>query len=128
MARGRSWSTSATSRDPAPAAQRFPRSGAKPLEIHVPIKAGPRMIGVTFVQKHRSARREHGPPPHARPGNGTGDRDGDHQRPVRREQRLRRHTEPPPDFRVPSHRATGRNPLAPSAFSPRWNAAPTAVP
>src|SRR5208337_1083227 len=27
------------------------RGAQKPIEIHVPLKAGPRMIGVTFVQK-----------------------------------------------------------------------------
>jgi hypothetical protein len=33
------------------AAPRGPRGPQKPLEIHLPLKAGPRMIGVTFVQK-----------------------------------------------------------------------------
>ena len=32
-------------------APRGGRGSQKPLEIHVPLKAGPRMIGVTFVQK-----------------------------------------------------------------------------
>jgi hypothetical protein len=27
------------------------RGGAKPVELHVPVKAGPRLIGVTFVQR-----------------------------------------------------------------------------
>lgn len=36
------------------AAPRGFRGAPKPLEIHVPLKAGPRMIGVTFVQKSQA--------------------------------------------------------------------------
>jgi hypothetical protein len=36
---------------PQPGGARGFRRAPKPLEIHVPLKAGPRMIGVTFVQK-----------------------------------------------------------------------------
>ncbi len=41
----------AVGENPQPGGFRGFRRAAKPLEIHVPLKAGPRMIGVTFVQK-----------------------------------------------------------------------------
>ncbi len=39
---------------PQPGGFRGFSRNAKPLEIHVPLKAGPRMIGVTFVQKDQA--------------------------------------------------------------------------
>ncbi len=39
---------------PEPGGARGFRRAPKPLEIHVPLKAGPRMIGVTFVQKDQA--------------------------------------------------------------------------
>ena len=39
---------------PEPGGARGFRRAPKPIEIHVPVKAGPRLIGVTFVQKDQA--------------------------------------------------------------------------
>ena len=65
------------------------------------MKAGPRLVGVTFIE-HNQARDENTLRPRMR-GRGTqpGARQRDHQRSVQR-QGTGRHAEPAPHFRVPS--------------------------
>ena len=72
-----------------------------PLEFRIPVKAGPRLIGVTFVQ-HNEARDEATLRPRMRSrGTQPAIASGDHQRTVRC-QGARRHAQPPAHLRLPA--------------------------
>ena len=78
--------------------------GDKPLEVRIPVKAGPRLIGVAFVERTEARDEAHGASPHARPRFAARAARRDHQRSLRC-QRPGRHAQPSPDLCVPSDEA-----------------------
>ena len=61
------------------------------LEFPLPLKAGPKLVGVVVRPAHRGARRGHASPAHAQPGHAAGHRQRDDQRSVRRQRRQATH-------------------------------------
>ena len=122
-------------RPPAPGRgrRRLRRPPDDSLEVRVPVKAGPRVVGVTFVRKSAAlveSVREPFLTPHAEGGHPLAAirRERDDRGPVRRRRGVERDAEPPADLHVPAGHSSAPRLDARGRSSRSWRAAPTGVP
>ncbi len=103
------------------------------LRTRVPVKAGPRVVGVTFIRKNSARVGRAAAAVHARPRHAEHERRPAHR--ARADHRAvqcdgsRRHAEPPQDLRLPPvERARAKLPVRDADSARRWRAARIGVP